>query len=79
MDDEQEQLDYGGLGSPEATVKSKTQDAQLEDELYGDLVPGSFPSDAGLQDKVQELTEQTQQQAIRIQDLELDLEERTRE
>lgn len=39
----------------EAIAKSKIQDEQLEEDLYGDLVPESFPSDAGLQDKIQEV------------------------
>ncbi|KAK9865645.1 hypothetical protein WJX84_004069 [Apatococcus fuscideae] len=80
MEGEEEQLDYGDvLGSPETVRKCQVQDAELEDDLYGDLVPGSFPADTGLQDKIQELTEQTQQQAARILELQAELEERTQE
>ena len=39
----------------ETVRKCQVQDAELEDDLYGDLVPGSFPADTGLQDKIQEV------------------------
>ena len=53
-------LRYGllaGLAEGVSKSKSRVQEdqGQLEDDLYGDIVPESFAEDGGLQDKVQEV------------------------